>query len=99
MIRFTPIKFVDAVELNDIKFTHLVAKGMDRSYIIPRYKKGSHKIKDLTLSYRKGISEQAIERIFNVLVEVGILKENEIEKLKGCFWNDNFDALLPEDLL
>ena len=99
MIRFTPKKFIDAIELNGVNFTTLVKSGMDRSYFIPRYKKGSHKKRDLTYDYKKGISRQSIDNIAQALVNVGLFKEEDKPMIVSCFFNNDFERLLPKDLL
>jgi hypothetical protein len=96
MIRFTPKKFIDALELNGIKFTHLTHIGIDRSYFIPRYKKGSHKIKNLG-SYKKRIREETVEKIAKLMVDFGFFDDEK--KIISCFKNDDFERLLPEDIL
>jgi len=94
---FTPKKFIDALDLNEIKLTHLVQDGIDRSYFIPRYKRGSKKIKSLTYQYKKSIERKTIAKIAVVLIKRG-LAQNE-EEVLWCFVNDNYDILLPKDLL
>jgi len=96
-LMFTPKKFLDAMELNGIKLAHLIEWGVERSYFIPRYKTGSHRIKDLDYSYRKGIEMRTIEKIATVLLEMGIVADENT--VKQCFLADNYDILLPEGLL
>lgn len=98
-VKFTPKKFIDVIELNDIKFTTLIKNGMDRSYFIPRYKKGTHKKEDILYSYKKKISKNSIEKVAKTLVKVGLFTEEDIPMIVSCFYNDNFDKLLPKDLL
>lgn len=96
LIKFTPKKFIDVMELNGIKLTELVKMGLYRSYFIPRYKKGSKKKGDLG-DYRKGLRKSTIEKIAEVLVEFGYFEDKQL--IIDCFRNDNFDELLPNDLL
>lgn len=96
MIKFTPKKFIDAMELNDIRITELVQMGLYRSYFVPRYKKGSKK-KDELGDYRKGLRKSTIEKIAKTLVEFGYFDDEQ--EIINCFRNDNFDALLPKELL
>jgi hypothetical protein len=97
MITFTPKKFLAALELNDILFTHIVKCGIDRSYFIPRYKEGSKKAKDLSLDYKKELRLSSVQKIATKLVESGFFKDKDL--LIWCFQNDDFDKLIPEDLL
>jgi hypothetical protein len=96
-IVFTPKKFIDALTLNDILFTHVVKCGLDRNYFIPRYKEGSKKIKDLTLDYKKELRFSTVLKIASTLVESGFFKDKDL--ILSCFEEDNFDRLLPGDLL
>lgn len=98
MLQFTPKKFINAIELNEKNLTFLVKNGIDRSYFIPRYKEGSHKIKDLNYKYRKGISLTAVDKIATVLIKVKLFEEEDREMIIDCFFNDNFDNLLPDYL-
>jgi hypothetical protein len=97
LIEFTPKKFIDVLELNGIKFTHLVQCGIDRNYFIPRYKDGSRKIKELDFSYKKNLRIETIQKIATTLVESGFFKDKAV--IVYCFQYDNFEALLPSDLL
>jgi hypothetical protein len=101
MIKFTPKRFIAMLELNDTNLTNLIKTDSNvyRSYFIPRYKMGSKRIKDLDYSYKKKISEKAIAKIFFGLVELGVVELTDKEMVDSCFRNDNFDALLPKDLL
>lgn len=96
MIRYTPRKFLDTMELNDVTITNLVNIGLYRSYFVPRYKKGSRKAKDLG-DYRKGLQMKTIEKIADVLVDLGYFEDREL--IIDCFRQDNFERLLPQDLL
>lgn len=96
MVRFTPKKFIDTMELNNIQLTELVKLGLYRSYFIPRYKSGSKK-KDELGDYRKGLRLSTIEKIAVTLVEFGYFDDKEL--IIECFRNDNFEPLLPNDLL
>lgn len=98
---FTPKKFIAMLELNDANLTNLVTTNAKvyRSYFIPRYKEGSKRIKELSISYTKRINDATIEKIFNGLVELGIVSKDEKDKVYHCFVNDNYDPLLPEDFL
>lgn len=96
-ITFTPKLFLGALELNNIKLTHLVKCGIDRNYFIPRYKVDSRKIKDLTLDYKKELRASSVEKIARILVESGFFKDKEL--IIKCFENDNFETLVPSDLL
>ncbi len=96
-ISFTPKKFLNALDLNGIKLKNLTDKKIDRSYFIPRYKDGTHKVKEIDYNYRKRIERKTIEKIAKVLVEMG-LAQNE-ETIIRCFVADNYDNLIPEDLL
>ena len=89
------------LELNNTNLTNLIKTDAKiyRSAFIPRYKEGSRKIKDLDFRYKKRISQETIDKIFNGLVELGIIELEEKEIVDSCFLNDNFDILLPKDLL
>jgi len=95
-IEFTPKKFIDVLMLNNIKLTHIVKCGIDRNYFIPRYKE-DRKVKDLSLDYKKTLRESSVQQIAQVLVESGFFKDKHL--IINCFNTDNFDALLPEELL
>lgn len=97
MIQYTPKKFIDMVELNGYTMYNIIKGGADRSYFLPRYKDGNKTYETLEYSYKKGITEKAIEKIALVLIELKIAKNEE--KVKYCFIYDNFETLLPEDLL
>lgn len=84
------------MELNGIKLTHLVEMGLYRSYFIPRYKKGSTKKEELG-SYRKGLRMNTIKKIADILVEYGYFDDKE--QIIACFKNDDFESLIPRDLL
>jgi hypothetical protein len=101
MIKFTPKKFIAMLELNNTNLTNLINTDAKiyRSFFIPRYKGGSKRIKDLDFDYSKKISSESIEKIFYGLVELGIVELTDKEMVDGCFKNNNFDALLPKDLL
>jgi len=94
---FTPKKFIDMLELNNIKLTHLVKCGIDRNYFIPRYKEYTRKIKELSLDYKKKLRQSSIDNIARILVESGFFKDRDL--IIRCFENDNFEPLLPGDLL
>lgn len=94
---FTPKKFLDVLYLRGIKLTHLVSHGVERSYFIPRYKEGSRKLVKIDYGYRKNIRFSSIEKISALLVQWGIARSKE--QVVECFKNDDFDTLLPEDLL
>lgn len=96
LIEFTPKKFVDVLTLNNVKLTHIVKCGIDRNYFIPRYKE-DRKVKDLSIDYKKTLRESSVQQIAQVLVESGFFKDKHL--IIHCFNTDNFDALLPEDLL
>jgi succinate dehydrogenase flavin-adding protein (antitoxin of CptAB toxin-antitoxin module) len=100
-MRFTPKKFISMLELNDTNLTNLIKTEAQvyRSFFIPRYKEGSKRIKDLDFTYTKKISSDSVEKIFYGLVELGIVNLDDKELVDLCFKNDNFDALLPKDLL
>jgi len=100
-MKYTPKKFISMLELNDTKLTSLIKTEAKvyRSFFIPRYKEGSKRIKDLTYDYKKRIDKRAIDKIFLGLVELGIVTGKDKVKVEECFEFDNFDALLPEDLL
>lgn len=93
MVIFTPKKVLDVFDFHNIKFTHLVKKGLDRSYFIPRYKKGSHKLKDLDYSYTKTIRDVSIERIANVLIEEDLFEESDRGMIVRCFYNDDYEPM------
>ena len=95
--KFTPKKFLDALYLRGIKLTNLVSHGIDRSYFIPRYKSGSKKLTEIDYSYRKVLRLSSIEKIASVLTQWGIASSEE--QVIGCFKIDDFDPLLPDDLL
>ncbi len=97
MITFTPRKFIDALLLNDILITHIVKAGVDRNYFIPRYKEGSKKIKELTLDYKKELRFNSVQKIATTLVESGFFKDKNL--IISCFEMDDFNKLIPEDLL
>lgn len=99
MIKFTPKKFISALELRGVKFTDFIDGKVKRSYFIPRYKQGTHKKSELGFDYKKGINQKSIENIKTRLLEMGIIEESEAPKVNSCFLNDNFDMLLPKDLL
>ena len=82
--------------LNNIKLTHIVKCGIDRNYFIPRYKE-DRKVKELSLDYKKTLRESSVQQIAQVLVESGFFKDKHL--IINCFKTDNFDALLPEELL
>ena len=98
---FTPKKFIAMLELNDTNLTNLIKTDAKvyRSYFIPRYKDGSKKIKDLDFTYKKRINEKTIKKIFYGLVELKIVEDTDMALVMSCFRNDNFDILLPKDLL
>lgn len=96
MIQFTPKKFIDAIELNGYKITNLVKVGVDRSYFVPRYKKGSRKIKDLG-DYKKKLNLTTIQKIADILVEYGYFDDKT--QIIYCFRTDDFEALIPKELL
>lgn len=96
-IEFTPKKFLDVMLLHNITITDLKKMGIDRSYFLPRYKKGSHKIKDLTNDYTKGLNTSTISKIAEILFLNHLAPTKEIAV--GCFINDFFEPLVPEDLL
>ena len=98
---FTPKKFIAMLELNDTNLTTLINTNAKiyRTHFIPRYKDGSRRIKELSITYKKRINDATIEKIFNGLVELGIAKKDDYKKVYNCFLVDNFDALLPEDFL
>ncbi len=96
MILFTPKKFIGAMELNGIKLTHLVKLGIDRSYFIPRYKKGSRRKNELD-NYRKRLHMSSIQKIADILVDYGYFEDKA--QIIYCFKSDDFDVLLPKDLL
>jgi hypothetical protein len=96
MIEFTPKKFIDMLELNGIRLTHIVKVGIDRNYFIPRYKE-SRKVKDLSIDYKKSLRLSSIENIAKNLVESGFFKDRDL--IIKCFEQDNFESLLPGDLL
>jgi hypothetical protein len=100
-MKFTPKKFIAMLELNNTNLTNLINTDAKvyRSYFIPRYKKGSRRLKDLGFDYSKRIDDRAIEKIFKGMVELNIVKANEYDKVHACFEYDDFDMLLPEDLL
>ncbi len=97
VVVFTPKKFIDALTLNGIKFTNVLKLGLDRSFFVPRYKQGSHHIKELDYNYKKKLRTTTIQRIADVLVDNGLFKDKTV--IVTCFNNDNFDPMLPEDLL
>ena len=99
LYRYTPRKFIDALELNGYKLTNLVNAGIDRGRFVPRYKEGTKKIKELSYDYKKRIHLKTIEKIAHTLVEFGFFQENDFNQIVICFQNDNFDALIPKDLL
>jgi hypothetical protein len=98
---FTPKKFIAMLELNDTNLTNLVntKAKVYRSHFIPRYKEGTRRIKEISINYQKRINDATIEKIFNGLVELGIVKESDKEVVYSCFLNDNYDPLLPQDFL
>ena len=100
-MKFTPKKFIAMLELNNTNLTNLIKTNAKiyRSFFIPRYKEGSKKIKDLDFEYQKRINERAIEKIFKGLVEMNIVSDEDYEKVHACFEYDDFDMLLPSDLL
>ena len=89
------------LELNNTNLTNLIKTNAKiyRSFFIPRYKEGSKKIKDLDFDYKKRIDDRAITKIFNGLVEIKIVSEDDYDKVHACFEYDDFDMLLPKDLL
>jgi hypothetical protein len=89
------------LELNDTNLTNLVntKSKVYRSHFIPRYKEGTKRIKELSIKYRKRINDATIEKIFNGLVELGIVNERDKEVVYNCFLTDNYDPLLPQDFL
>lgn len=97
LIEFTPRKFLDMLTLNEIKLTHIVKCGVDRNYFIPRYKKDTRRIKEITIEYKKSLRESTIHKIATTLVESGFFSDKEL--IIHCFENDNFEPLLPSDLL
>jgi hypothetical protein len=97
LIEFTPKKFIDMLTLNNIKLTHIVKCGIDRNYFIPRYKKDTRKLKDISLNYKKSLRESTIRKIAQTLVESGFFSDKEL--IVKCFERDNFEPLLPSDLL
>jgi hypothetical protein len=100
-MKFTPKKFIAMLELNNTNLTNLINTDAKvyRSFFIPRYKEGSRRLKDLSFDYTKRIDDRAIKKIFKGLVELKIVTENDYEKVHACFEYDNFDMLLPSDLL
>lgn len=98
MLKFTPKKFIDALELRGFKITQLVQRGVQRSVFIPRYEP-FHSKDDLTIWYQKGIKTQSIDKIATALIDLGVIEEDERDQLYHCFKIDNYDFLLPEDLL
>ncbi len=96
MIVFTPKKFIDMLELNGIRLTHIVKAGVDRNYFIPRYKE-NRKLKDLSIQYTKSIRVSSVETIAKNLVESGFFKDKDL--IVRCFQQDNFEPLIPGDLL
>lgn len=98
---FTPKKFIAMLELNGTNLTNLVLTKhkIYRSHFIPRYKEGTKKIKELGIDYKKRINDSTIDKLFLGLVELGIVKEDQKDLVYNCFLNDNYDALLPKDLL
>lgn len=98
---FSPKKFIAMLELNDSNLTQLIKTKAKvyRSFFIPRYKEGTKSVKKLDFNYTKRISDKSIQKIFNGLVELGIAKKDQLELVKACFREDNYDALLPEELL
>lgn len=99
MVYFTPKKFIDAIELSGLKLSMLINAGLDRSYFIPRYKQGAKRKKELEYSYRKGLRFSTIQKIAKVLVKKGYSKELTEEQVIMCFINDNFEDMLPAELL
>ena len=94
---FTPKKFLNMLSLNERKLSEVIKYGADRSYFIPRYKRGPHKSKELEYSYRKRIENKALDKVAEALVKMGLSQDKE--SVIRCFANDNYDALLPKDLL
>jgi hypothetical protein len=97
LIEFNPRKFIDMLTLNDIKLTHIVKRGVDRNYFIPRYKEGTKKLKELPFDYKKSLRENTIRKIAKILVEHGFFTDEEL--IFTCFESNNFEPLLPSDLL
>lgn len=96
MFKFTPRKFIDVLDLNNIKITHLVKLGIPRSYFIPRYKEGSKRKNELG-NYQKKLQIASIKKLAKTLVDFGYF-ENE-KTIINCFKNDNFEPLIPKELL
>lgn len=96
LIKFTPKKFIDTMEVNGIKLTELVEMGLYRSYFIPRYKPGSKRKEELG-DYKKGLRLTTIKKIAATLVEFGYFDDKDA--IVKCFLNDDFERLVPEDLL
>lgn len=96
MVEFTPRKFIDVLTLNGIRLTHIVKLGVDRNYFIPRYLE-NRKTKELSIEYKKFLRHSSIVKIATVLVESGFFKDKDL--IVNCFEQDNFDPLLPGDLL
>jgi len=96
MVEFTPKKFIDALTLNGIRLTHIVKVGIDRNYFIPRYVE-NRKSKELTLEYKKSLRHSSVVKIATTLVESGFFKDKDL--IIKCFEQDEFEPLLPGDLL
>lgn len=99
MITFTPKKFIDALELKGIVFNDLIKKGISRRYFISRNKEGTKRLKFLSYDYKKRIHEKNIEKIATTLIYLGYYDKEEEKMIKQCFYNDDFNGLLPRDLL
>jgi len=96
MVEFTPKKFIDALTLNGIRLTHIVKLGVDRNYFIPRYHE-NRKIQELSIEYKKGLRHSSVVKVATLLVETGFFKDKDL--IINCFEQDNFEPLLPGDLL
>ena len=98
--KFTPRIFIDALSLNGVKLSWLVKKhGLSREYFIPRYnEKILRGVKSLPYNYQKRLNDKTIEKIADILDKSKFFTTKK-EDIILCFKNNNFDALLPEDLL
>lgn len=91
MIIFTPKKFLNAIQLRGLNLSWFIKRGISRETFIPRTIRRKSL---LTFEYKKEIRTKTVENIANILIEEGIMDDKE--RVKACFLNDNFSALLVQ---